>query len=218
MQEGEAALLTCIQASSFNPATTKSSSIASLKPFGQEGTKLLRVGGRLTNAPIPYEAKHQIILPKDHHVTTLIVKHYHLRLGHAGTERVLAEVRQRFWIPKGRVVVNHILKSCLMCRKLKAMPQNQQMAALPDVRVTPNEPPFSHVGVDYFGPFMVKRGRSELKRYECLFTCLTTRVIHLEISNTLETDSFINALQRFTARRGKPIEIRSDNGTNFVGG
>lgn len=72
--------------------------------------------------------------------------------------------------------------------------------------------------MDYFGPFFIKRARSELKRYGCLFTCLTTRAIHLEVSNTLDTDSFINALQRFIARRGQPIEMRSDNGTNFVGG
>ena len=106
----------------------------------------------------------------------------------------------------------------MVCRKLKAAPQNQQMASLPNSRVTPNEPPFSRVGVDYFGPFTLKRTRSELKRYGSLFTCLTTRAVHLEVSCTLDTDSFINALQRLTARRSKPSEIRSDNGSNFVGG
>ena len=91
------------------------------------------------------------------------------------------------------------------------------MGDLPKDRVTPNEAPFTHVGVDYFGPFLVKRARSELKRYGCIFTCLSTRAIHLEVSHSLETNSFINALQRFIARRGEPVEIRSDNGTNFTG-
>ena len=94
---------------------------------------------------------------------------------------------------------------------------SQFMGDLPKDRVTPNEAPFTRVGVDYFGPFLVKRARSELKRYGCIFTCLATRAIHIEVSHTLETDSFINALQRFIARRGEPIEIRSDNGTNFTG-
>ncbi|KAK6194435.1 hypothetical protein SNE40_000069 [Patella caerulea] len=92
------------------------------------------------------------------------------------------------------------------------------MSDLPKDRVTAGEPPFTRTGVDYFGPFLVKRGRSEVKRYGCLFTCLTTRSIHIEVSHTLDTDSFLNALQRFIARRGEPREIRSDNGTNFVGG
>ena len=91
------------------------------------------------------------------------------------------------------------------------------MADLPKDRVTHGAAPFSTVGVDFFGPFMVKRARSELKRYGCLFTCLTTRAIHIEVCHSLETNSFINALQRFISRRGEPTEIRSDNGTNLVG-
>ncbi len=173
------------------------------------------MGGRLTNAPIPFEAKHPVILPNNHHVTQLIISHYHLRLGHAGPERVLAEIRQRFWILKGRAVINQTLKSCLQCQ-LSHKPSKWQTYLT--LEVTPGEPPFTRVGIDYFGPFLVKKARSELKRYGCLFTCLTTRAIHLEVAHTLDTNSFINALQRFIARRGPPTEIRSDNGTNFVGG
>ncbi len=217
IQQAELAILNYIQMESFGSSRAKSSSLLKLKAFEDENNQL-RVGGRLSNAPIPFEAKHPVILPNDHHVTQLIISHYHLRLGHAGPERVLADIRQRFWIIKGRTVINRALKSCLQCRKLRAKPQSQQMADLPGSRVTPGEPPFTRVGIDYFGPFLVKKARSELKRYGCLFTCLTTRAIHLEVAHTLDTDSFINALQRFIARRGPPTEIRSDNGTNFVGG
>jgi len=68
------------------------------------------------------------------------------------------------------------------------------MADLPANRVTPNKPPFTYVGVDYFGPFMVKQGRSLVKRYGCVFICLTTRAVHLEVASSMDTDSFINAL------------------------
>ena len=72
------------------------------------------------------------------------------------------------------------------------------------------------MGIDYFGPFLVKQGRSEVKRYGCIFTCLTSRAIHLEVAHTLETDSFLAALLRFMSRRGSPKVIRSDNGTNLT--
>ena len=101
---------------------------------------------------------------------------------------------------------------------LKRKPEVPQMADLPAERVTPDNPPFSNVGVDCFGPFVVKRGRSQLKRYGCLFTCLTMRAIHVEKLDSLETNSFINAFVRFGARRGVPEEVRWENGTNFVGG
>ena len=92
------------------------------------------------------------------------------------------------------------------------------MADLPADRVTPERPPFTFVGVDCFGPFMVKRARSLVKRYGVLFTCMTVRAIHLEVAYSLDTDSFLNAMRRFIARRGPPEVVRSDNGGNFVSG
>jgi len=92
------------------------------------------------------------------------------------------------------------------------------MADLPEDRLTPDQPPFTSVGVDYFGPFQVKRGRSLVKRYGVIFTCLAIRAVHIEVSHSLDTDSFLLALRRFIARRGQVKEIRSDNGTNFSSG
>ena len=90
------------------------------------------------------------------------------------------------------------------------------MADLPKERLMP-APPFTYCGVDYFGPFRIKEGRKELKRYGVLFTCLSSRAVHIEAANSLETNSFLNALRRFIARRGPVREIRSDRGTNIIG-
>ena len=91
------------------------------------------------------------------------------------------------------------------------------MADLPPCRAAIDEPPFSHCGVDLFGPVTTKHGRQRLKRWVCLFTCMTVRCIHLEVVENCETDTFINALRRFVNRRGSPTDMYSDNGTNFKG-
>ncbi|KXJ08734.1 hypothetical protein AC249_AIPGENE20872 [Exaiptasia diaphana] len=90
------------------------------------------------------------------------------------------------------------------------------MADLPADRLE-RAPPFSYSAVDYFGPWTIKEGRKELKRYGVLFTCMACRAIHLELANTLDTSSFIHALRRFLSRRGPIRQLRCDRGTNFVG-
>ena len=192
----------------------KTSSIYRLDPFMDKG--LLRVGGRLNNADIPQESKHPIILPRKSNVTTLIIRQAHERLGHAGRGHVLARLREKYWVVGTNSAVRQLISSCVTCRRHRAPPQDQKMADLPPDRLTP-APPFTYVGVDFFGPYVTKEGRKERKRYGALFTCLVSRAVHIEVANSLETDSFLNALHRFIARRGPVREIRSDNGTNFVG-
>ena len=186
-----------------------------LNPQLKEG--LLRVGGRLVNAPFGDERKHPIILPYKHHVTDLIIRQCHESLGHMGQESVLSSLRETVWIVKGRSAVRRVNGRCMTCqRQRKACPGKQFMANLPEVRIVPEKPPFTYVGVDYFGPLEVKQGRSRVKRYGCLFTCLTTRAVHIEIAHSLDTDSMINALRRFISIRGYPEKIRSDQGSNFT--
>jgi len=77
------------------------------------------------------------------------------------------------------------------------------MSDLHAERLTPNKQPFYCTGVDFFGPFTVRQARSYVKKYGCIFTCLASRAVHLEVAHALTVDSFINAFRRFASRRGK---------------
>ena len=199
-------------------SVSKSSVIYSLEPT-LTSEELLVIGGRLKFAPLCHESKYPLIIPRDHHVAELIIRYVHeTTTGHSGREHVISEVRKNFWIPGLRPMVKKMLKSCVTCRKVRQVPGSQRVADLPSFRVTPTNRPFERIGVDCFGPFIVKRGRASVKRYGCVFTCLVMRAIHLEKLDNLDADSFINGLIRFSARRGSPVYIRSDNGGNFVAG
>ena len=202
--------------SSKKMTVKKSSHIYKLDPVLSSG--LIRVGGRLQRSPISESAKHQVILPKQHHVSDLIIYHYHLHCGHSGLEHKLSMIREKYWIIQGRISLRCVLNGCFHCKKVQASIGQQKMANLPEDRVSPSEPPFTYVEVDCFGPLFVRRGRSTVKRYGVLFTCLAIHAIHIEVAYSLNTDSFINALRRFISRRGQPQGIRSHNGSNFVRG
>ena len=194
----------------------RSSSIKDLCPM-LDNSGVLRVGGRIEHAELEYSARHPSILPKKHPVSEMIVREKH-EVAHLGTEWTLCLVRREFWIVSARKVIKGVKFACVTCRKLYAEPCTQKMADLPVERLISDKPPFSYVGIDCFGPFMVKVGRSEVKRYGCVFTCLSIRAVHIEKLDSLDTDSFLNGLRRFVARRGMPVKVFSDNGTNFVGG
>ena len=191
------------------PHVKKNSCLWRLDPVLIDG--LLRVGGRLDLASEPFDSKHQIILPKNDHVSNLLVEHYHQISGHSGKEYVLSLLCERFWIVKAGSAVKRALSRCVNCRRCQGPACEQNMADLPVDRLTPDQPPFSRVGVDCFGPFQVRRGRSLAKRYGVIFTCIAIRAVHIEVAHSLDT-------RRFIARRGQVKEIRSDNGTNFTSG
>lgn len=197
-------------------STRKTSQILKLDPILKDG--LIRVGGRLRKSSLPYNSKHQVIVPKNSWIATLIIKEAHLVSGHSGREYVLTAIRQRFWIVHANALTRRLLSSCYDCRKRHQKPNSQKMADLPAARITPDKPPFTNTGIDYFGPFLVKLKRSLVKRYGVIFTCLAVRAVHIEVASSLETDTFILALRRFIARRGQVKGIYSDNGTNLAGG
>nr|XP_039256379.1 uncharacterized protein LOC120333093 [Styela clava] len=185
-----------------------------LNPIMKDG--FIRVGGRLRNAPVDFDVKHPIILPHKHHVTEMIIREHHVSTHHSGMGSTWTSLRQRFWIVKGGAMVKSVIRKCMFCRRRSSPVSKQIMADLPKERVTPGERPFAYVGVDYFGHSLVKQGRSTVKRWGCIFTCMTTRAVHLEVAYSMDADSFINALRRFIARRSRPFKFICDNGSNFV--
>ncbi|XP_039447331.1 uncharacterized protein LOC120426603 [Culex pipiens pallens] len=195
----------------------KSSVLYKLTPFLDE-QKVMRVDGRLERATmVPFEVRFPVILPKGHPVTTKLLEHYHQKMGHAYFETAINELRQRFFIPNLRAELKRVMTACVKCKVEKSVPAIPRMAPLPVQRVTPHQRAFSYTGVDYFGPIAVTVGRRSEKRWVSLFTCLTTRAIHLEVVHSLTTQSCVMAIRRFACRRGMPIEFFSDNGTNFQG-
>ena len=222
LRRAESAILAHVQGSYFHDElavlqkgkpVNRNSRLSNLNPVIHDN--MIKLNGRTNYTD---GTKWLVILPNNHHVTKLIIRHYHETYGHVGTQQVLAATREKYWIVKGPSTVKRTIKECFLCRRQSGQPCKQQMAPLLQEQTTPNKPPFSFVGVDFFGPLIVKVGRSHVKRYGCLFTCLTTRAVHIEIAHSLDTDSFIAAFQRFTSRRGHPEKVFSDNGTNLVAG
>lgn len=159
-----------------------------------------------------------MVLDPAHKVTQLLIRDMDHQLCHPGSERVFAELRHRYWLLRGRAAVKKQQHSCFDCQKWRAKPVVPLMADLPQARLQLFKPAFFSTGMDCFGPFTVKVGRRNEKRWGILFKCLTTRAVHIDLLHSLDTDSFLMALRRFISRRGKPSELLSDQGTNFKGG
>ncbi|XP_073980363.1 uncharacterized protein [Rhodnius prolixus] len=194
-------------------------SLSSLRPFiDQEG--LLRVGGRLEHSRLPYDAKHPYIIPSKSHLTQLLIDHYHLTYLHAGSTALQAMLQTRYWIPGARGIIRRRVFHCVTCYKTTRAPQAPLTGNLPSSRLEEGQV-FALVGVDFGGPFYIReslRRKAALgKAYLCLFVCMSTKAVHLELVSKCTTDAFLAALERFVSRRGKPAHIYSDCGTNFIG-
>lgn len=200
---------------------SRHSSIRSLDPIIDDNG-LLRVGGRISLADMSWEEKHPILLPKNHHVSTLLVRHYHEQVAHQGRHFTEGAVRTAgLWITGSKRLVSSVIYKCVICKRLRGKLEEQKMSDLPLDRLT-KDPPFTNVGLDVFGPWTIssrrtRGGHVENKCWAVMFTCLSTQVVHIEVVETMSTSSFINALRRFTTIRGPVRLLRSDRGTNFVG-
>ncbi|XP_071056032.1 uncharacterized protein [Onthophagus taurus] len=181
---------------------------------------LLRVGGRLRHSDIPYEHKHPLLLPCDSRLSELIIETIHREYLHPGQRTLHGLLAQRYWILSPRRAIHRVLFKCIRCFRMNPRPQVPLMADLPKYRISEVKA-FSAAGVDFAGPIRTtmnrSRGSRSVKSYLCIFLCMSTKAVHLELVTDLTTDAFIAALRRFLSRRGNCINLYSDQGTNFIG-
>nr|XP_009861196.1 uncharacterized protein LOC104266507 [Ciona intestinalis] len=192
---------------------TLTSSLYRIYPF-VDNDGVLRVGGRLRLSNLKDVENHPI-LPRKGHIAELIIRTHHKDVNHMGRGITHNHIRQNgYW---------WILCSCLLLylNVLLADEHAGHQRRAEDggfaSRSYRTKSPFTYSAVDFFGPFYIKERRSILKRYGVVFTCMASRAVHLESANSLDTISFINSLRRFLCRRGAIKQLRSDQGTNFVG-
>ncbi|CAG7786442.1 unnamed protein product, partial [Allacma fusca] len=174
---------------------------------------LYRVKTRITRGDEPYSFKYPILLPAKHPLVTILIEKTHRENNHAGVQVIMATLRERFWIIRSRQAVKSVLRTCVRCARFDSKRLEAAPAPLPLDRVRMASA-FEVVGVDLAGPMYLKKGQ---KAWIVLYTCSVYRAIHLELVMTLSTESFLQSLRRFIARRGRPAIIHSDNGTNFLG-
>ncbi|GFW23653.1 integrase catalytic domain-containing protein [Trichonephila clavipes] len=228
MKEAEIYLMKQVQLSSFykeiramqnGDDICNKSKILNLSPF-LDDKGIIRVGGRLKHSRLPYSSKHPILLPAKSKLTIIIVKYYHEKYFHLGPQHLLYQVRLKYWPIHGRNICRKVVHNCVICFKFNPKICSQKMGDLPKERITPDKV-FNSTGIDLCGPFFIKnkyqRKGPEIKVYVCIFICLVTKAIHLEIISDLTSQALIAALKRFISRRGKCHKIFSDNGTNMIG-
>eukprot|EP00079_Xenopus_tropicalis_P036616 XP_017950387.1 PREDICTED: uncharacterized protein LOC101733460 [Xenopus tropicalis] len=228
--QGERIIIRCVQQHVFSAETrcilkkeniSKNSPIANLNPV-IDSDGMLRVGGRLNKATIQGNEQNPLIIPGHHHIATLLIRHHHEQVKHQGRHFTEGAIRAAgLWIIGAKRQISNVILKCIQCRKLRGKIQQQQMSELPADRLS-TDPPFTHVGLDVFGPWTVmarrtRGGEAYNKRWAVLFTCMSVRAVHIEVIESMDTSSFINALRRFLAIRGPVRLLRSDCGTNFTG-
>lgn len=178
---------------------------------------LIRCKGRINNSALPQESKNPIFLPSKNDFVRLLIEHIHIKNMHSGVRDTLISLRERYWILRGRQAVRSAVRRCVTCKRYEGQAYDtSEVPDLPSYRVS-EDPPFSNTGLDFAGPLYVydKGGPAKSKVYVCLFTCASTRGVHLELTRKLDVDNFLLALRRFAGRRGLPATIISDNAKTF---
>ncbi|XP_069114290.1 uncharacterized protein [Argopecten irradians] len=177
---------------------------------------LVRCGGRINNAPIPFDTRFPYLVSGKHSFTRLLIMDTHRRNMHANKGTTITLLRQKYWIPSIRNVVGNTLRKCVPCKKVSGKAYSSpDPPPLPKDRMS-DAAPFTVTGVDFTGAIHVKHNGRDKKVYVCLFTCANTRAVHLEIVQDLTEETFLMAFRRFISRKSLPRVMISDNGTTFV--
>ena len=176
---------------------------------------IVKCAGRMRGSNLSDGAKFPILLPTNSSFTNMLIDFHHLINLHAGINYVLSSIRNKFWIVKGRQRVKSRINKCITCKRYQARPISMPtVAQFPKFRVEDSSP-FKVCGVDYTGPFNVKHSQELHKVWICLFTCMSTRGVHLELVGGADTETFILAFHRFIARKSCPSLMISDNAQIF---
>ena len=178
--------------------------------------KMICCEGHLKNANIPTSMKCPVLLPTKHYFTELVIKECHKAVYHNGISETLAAFRERRWIFRGREAVKKIIRKCVICQRYEGKAYTGPLIPdLPVERVS-SDPPFNNTGIDFAGPLYVHIAETkENKAYICIFTCASTRALHLEVTEGLSANTFLLAFRRFCGRIGIPSIILSDNAKTF---
>ncbi|UYV80029.1 hypothetical protein LAZ67_18001468 [Cordylochernes scorpioides] len=150
---------------------------------------------------------------RDHFLVSLLIRWNHETHGHAGLQTLLGILRENYWILRSRKTVKKIINQCIRCKRFTATPATVESTSLPEDRVR-DAAVFEIVGVDLTGHLILKNKK---KAWIVIFTCAVYRGVHLELVTSLSMEAFLQAFRRFIARRGRPLIVYSDNGTNFKG-
>ena len=168
----------------------------------QDESGVWRCGGRMSKSSLSLAAQNPVLLNKDHLLTRLIVVQAHQRVYHDGVKETLTELRSEYWLVKGRQFIRKVVHDCTICKKLEEKPcHSNAPPPLPDYRVTQTRP-FQTTGVDFAGPLFVKtsNGTATSKVWLCLYTCSSTRAVHLDLVIDMTATTFIRSFRRFSAR------------------
>ncbi|MCO5761852.1 MAG: hypothetical protein NHG36_10120 [Chromatiaceae bacterium] len=175
---------------------------------------LVRVVTRLEKADfLSWEESNPIALPTKHPATRLLIREYHRRADHAGARGTYAALIRKYSISFS--IVKQEVFRCQKCRSSAPLPMKAPLAPLHAGRLQLRGSVFQQTGMDFFGPFVLRRRK---KAYGLLFTCMTTRAVHLELCPDSSVPTWLNAIERFVARRGQPRIIRCDRAGTFLGG
>lgn len=200
----------------------------------------LRVNTLLKHAEVPGLAQPPMLIPKlkDSHFTQLVIWRVHVRLKHAGVERMLAELKQVYWVASGRQACRSVFRQCVKCRMQLASPYpTLAQPQLQDFRVKRVDV-FTNTGVDFAGPLSIsalssierkkrkqkkdqhnlankKEGSMERQVFLIIFTCAVSRMVHSEVLDGMTVTDMMHGLRRFTSRYGPPSLFYSDNALTF---
>ncbi|KAK6760056.1 hypothetical protein RB195_021539 [Necator americanus] len=172
---------------------------------------------RMAHAEIDEKAKRPVLILHTHPLSTMIVSNYHHKLLHAGSSHLVSALRRKYFITRVKRLANMCIEKCVVCKRHQGrFYPYPDPPDLPSIRVVRSRP-FQHVGLDYFGPILVHLHQEGFRRkvWVCLFTCMSTRALHLEVANDNSTAQFLLAFRRFMARRGTPDSVLSDNAPTF---